>query len=122
LTQFSNIAQPRQAARQAHGGEEHLFLEALVVLADDGDLQLLARAEVREDTALAHLRDFGQRADRQALKPHVRSQAECRLQDGGAGLLALVQRACRTAAASAAGGGIEGGVGGRRVELRHGRV
>ena len=35
-------AQPRQAARLADGGEEHLFLEAGVVFADHRDLQLLA--------------------------------------------------------------------------------
>jgi hypothetical protein len=83
--------QPRLAARLLDGGEEHLFLEARVVLANDGDLQFLARTEVREDAGLAHLRDLGQRADGQALQPHVRGQAERGFQDRGACLLALVQ-------------------------------
>ena len=103
-------AQPRQAARLVHGGEEHLFLEARVVLADHGDLQFLARAEVREDARLAHLRHLGQRADRQALQPHVRGQAERRVQDGGARLLALVQGLRRGRAAAAVAGGGSGRV------------
>ena len=83
--------QPRLAARFLDGREEHLFLEACVVFANDGDLKFLARTEVGEDAGLAHHRDFGQRADGQTLQPHVRGQAECSLQDRGARLLALLQ-------------------------------
>ena len=61
-------AQPRQAARRAHRRAEHLFLELGVVLADDRDLQLLARAEMGEHARLAHPGHLGQRADRQAFE------------------------------------------------------
>ena len=40
--------QARQAARLAHGGVEHLVLEARVVFTDDRDLQFLARAKMGE--------------------------------------------------------------------------
>ena len=53
-------------------GVEHFLLEARVVLADHRDLQFLARAEVGEHARLAHLRDLGQRADRQALQADLR--------------------------------------------------
>src|SRR5882724_8780037 len=45
-------AQPRQATRLGHRGCEYFFFEARVVLADDRDLQLLARAKVGEDARL----------------------------------------------------------------------
>jgi hypothetical protein len=84
-------AQSRQAARLTHGRTEHLFLEPFVVLADDRDLQLFAGAEVGEDAGLAHAGDFGQGANRQALDAHLGSQAQGSVQDGSAGLLALVR-------------------------------
>jgi hypothetical protein len=96
-------AQAGQTAIFTQGGEEHLFLELGVVLPDDGDLQFFARAEVGEDARLAHLHDIGEGADRQALEPHVRGQAQGRLEDGGAGLLAFLQLA----------GGVSQGLGGR---------
>ena len=84
-------AQARQAARLLQRRVEHLFLEALVVLADHRDLQFLARAEVGEHARLAHLRDLGQRADGQAFQADLRGQAQRRVDDGGLGLLAFLQ-------------------------------
>ncbi len=91
-TQRSNSARSRgSAARFAHRREEHLFLEAAVVLADDGDLQLFARAEVGEHARLAHLRHVGQRPDGQAFQAHLRGQAQGGIEDGGARLQAFLQ-------------------------------
>ena len=44
-----------------------------------------------EHARLAHLRDLGQRADGQALQPDLGGQAEGGVDDGGLGLLPLVQ-------------------------------
>ena len=44
-----------------------------------------------EHARLAHLRDFGQGADRQAFQADLRGQPERRVDDGGLGLLALLQ-------------------------------
>ncbi|MNT21235.1 hypothetical protein D3C72_1565680 [compost metagenome] len=82
-------AQARQAARRLQGGEEHLLLEAGVVLAHHGNLQFLARAEVGEDARLAHLGDLGHGADRQALEPDLRGQRQRGVDDDGLGLLAF---------------------------------
>ena len=79
-------AQPRQAARRRHRRAEHLFLELGVVLADDRDLQLLARAEVGEDARLAHPGDLGQGADRQPFEADVRRERERGVDDRGARL------------------------------------
>ena len=87
--------QSRQAARFAHRGKENVFLELDVILADHRDLQLFARAEMREDARLAHVRDFGERADRQAFEAHVGSESERGVEDRRARLLALHQRALR---------------------------
>ena len=84
-------AQARQAARLLHGRVEDLFLETRVVFADHGDLQFLARAEMGEHARLAHLGDFGQGADGQAFQADLRGQAQRRIDDGGLGLLALLQ-------------------------------
>jgi hypothetical protein len=86
-------AHPRQPARLAHGGREDLGLEAAVVLAHHGDLQLLARAEVGEHARLALAHGLGQGADGQALQPHARGHAQGNGHDLGARLLALGQRA-----------------------------
>ena len=51
----------RQPARLEKRRHEDFLFEPVVVLADDRDLQFLARTEVGEDARLAHLRDFGQR-------------------------------------------------------------
>ena len=90
--QLANIARRRGRPRGSlQRRVEHLLLEALVVFAHHGDLQFLARAEVGEDARLAHLRDFGQRADRQAFQADLRGQAQGRVDDGRLGLLALLQ-------------------------------
>ena len=85
-------AQARQPTCLVHRGEENLVLEARVVFADDGDLQFLARAEVREHARLAHLRHFSERADGQPFEADLRGQAQRGVHDRGLGLLALVQR------------------------------
>jgi len=86
-------SQPRQAARLLHRRIEHLLLEARVVLVDDGDLEFLARAEVGEHARLAHAGGFGQRADRQPFQADLRRQRQRGVDDGGLGLLPLVQGA-----------------------------
>jgi hypothetical protein len=91
LNQRSYIARSR--GRRGHRRLEDLGLEFRVVLAHHRDLQLLARAEVREHARLAHLRDLGERADRQALEPHVRGQGQRGVENRGARLAALQQRA-----------------------------
>ena len=101
-------AQPRQAARRAHRGPEHLVLELRVVLADDRDLQLLARAEVGEHARLAHAGHLGQGADRQSLEADMRGERERRVENGGACLAAFHERADRRRISGAVGGGIVG--------------
>src|SRR5207253_8163222 len=54
-----------------------------------------SRAEMSEHARLAHVRDFGQRADRQPFEAHVGGQRKRGVEDGRAGLLALLQRALR---------------------------
>jgi len=66
-----------------------------VILANDRNLKLFTRAEVGEDARLAHLRDFGERADGQPFEAHVRRQRQGGLEDRGASLLPLEQRALR---------------------------
>ena len=100
--------QAGHAARRAHGGEEHFLLEARVVLADHRDLQLLARAEVGEHARLAHAHDVGQRPDGQTLEPDVRGQTQRGIDDGGLGLLPLVQRTLAAAARAGGAGGFGG--------------
>jgi hypothetical protein len=56
-----------------------------------GNLQFLARAEVRKDARLAHARGYGQRAYGQALEPGLGRQMQRRIEDVGLGLLPLVQ-------------------------------
>ena len=60
--------EPGQSARLSHGRAQDLVDEAAHVRLEHGQLQVLARAEVREDAALAHVHLVGQRADRQALQ------------------------------------------------------
>ena len=93
--QVEQRAQPRQPARLLHRGVEHLLLEPRVVLAHHRNLQLLARAEMREHARLAHLRDVGDGADRQALESRAGGQAEGGVQDHGAGVLPLQERTRR---------------------------
>jgi hypothetical protein len=89
--QFEQRAQARQAARLAHGRVEHLLLEARVVLADHRDLQFLARAEVGEHAGLAHPVTSASAPMLKPFQPDLRGQAQRRVDDGGLGLLALVQ-------------------------------
>ena len=88
-------AQPRQAALGLHGRHEDLVLELGVILGDDRDLQLLARAEVGENTRLAHPRHLGEGADRQSLEADLRCQAERCVENRGPGLLAFEERTRR---------------------------
>lgn len=81
--------QTRQAARQRQHGREALGLEATVILLDHSNLNILARAEMREHPALAHASAFGQHTDGQALQPLARCQIQGNIENGGAGLLTL---------------------------------
>src|SRR6185369_1117521 len=108
-------SQAWQAARQRERRAEYLLLELAVVFADDRDLQLLARAEVGEDSRLAHPGDFGEDADRQALEAVVGGERERSVENRRTRLPALEERSdgrCRA-----------GGVAGKVVEQggrRHG--
>jgi len=82
-------AQTGQTARLGQGGLENLFFKAPVILAYHRDLQLLARAEVRKHTRLAHVHHLGQSANGQPLEPNLRSQCQSRIHDGRLGLLPL---------------------------------
>ena len=83
--------QPGQAARLLHGGAQHVVDEALHVLLQHGQLQVLARAEVREHPALAHLHLVGERADRQPFEPVARGDPHRRLDDRRTRHLALAR-------------------------------
>ena len=74
-------AQARQAAALVHRRVEHFLFEAVVVFADDADLQLLARAEMREDAAFAHLHAFREQPDGQAFEPVAGRQFQCGIQN-----------------------------------------
>jgi hypothetical protein len=88
-------AKARKAARRRERRKEHFLLETCVILAHHRDLQFLARTEVGEDARLAHLGDFGHRADRQAFEPDLRRQCQCGIDDHGLGLLAFLGGAGR---------------------------
>src|SRR5207245_1397643 len=85
----SRRARARPPAACSPRRAKHLCLELGVALAHDRDLQLLARAEVREHARLAHARDLGQGADREPLETDVRRERERCVENGGARLLAL---------------------------------
>jgi hypothetical protein len=76
-------AQARQAARQRQARQQHVLDEALLVGLEHRDLQVLARAEVREHAALGHLHAFGQGADGQALEADARRQLKRGRHDRG---------------------------------------
>ena len=78
-----------QAAGLLQARQEHLVLEAAVVVLDDRDLQVLARAEVREHAALRHLHAVGDQADRQPLEPVAAREIERGIEDRGTGLFAF---------------------------------
>src|SRR5690606_2121702 len=83
----------RLESRKAAGGgkrwHQHVGHEAALVLLEHGELQIVARTEVREDAALRHLQALGQRADRQSLEPLPGGKLERGIDDRGAGLLSL---------------------------------
>ena len=81
--------QAGQATRSGHGGEEHLFLKTLVVLAHHRNLQLFTRTEVGKHARLAHLHDFGHGTDAQTLQPNMGGQPQSRIDNGSACLLPL---------------------------------
>ena len=67
-TQRSNSARRRGRPRGSFiAGKKTSSSKTQVVFPDHRDLQFLARAEVGEDTRLAHLHHLGQRTDRQGL-------------------------------------------------------
>ncbi len=79
----------RQTARLAQARKEHLVFETMVVLADDLDLQVFARSEVREHAALAHLHALGQQADRQPLQPVTAGEVQSSFKYRGTRLFAF---------------------------------
>src|SRR5205085_9414457 len=120
------IEQRPQPWQPALGGErwpEHLFLELAVVLADDRDLQLLARAEVGEDARLAHPGLFGERADREALEADARGKRERSVENGGTRLLPLEERPHRRRSRGRIAGAVVGerGIEGHGGSERNGR-
>ena len=72
--------------------------------------------EVGEHAGLAHLHDLGQRADGQAFKTDLRGQAQRRIDDGGFGLLTLLQRAAGVGIGTGALGGTGDGHGRRDAQ------
>ena len=85
--------QAGQATAFFHGRVKNTGLKAVVVLADDGNLQFFARTKVGEHARLAHARDFGHGANGQALQADLRGQAQGRVDDGRLGLLAFDEHA-----------------------------
>ncbi|ABA48670.1 hypothetical protein BURPS1710b_0856 [Burkholderia pseudomallei 1710b] len=81
--------QARQTARLAQARKEHLVLETMVVLSHDFDLQIVARSEVREHAALAHLHTLGQQADRQTFQPVPAGKVQCCFEYRGTRLFAF---------------------------------
>lgn len=109
-------AQTGQPALGLQRGIEHLLLEAVVVLADHGNLQLFAGAEMGKHTGFAHLRGFGQATDRQAFQPVVHGQLQGHIHDVGLGLQAFGGNAVpRCRAARFTIGGRAAGDGGENV-------
>ena len=83
--------EPRQSARLCDRRPQHFVDEPLHVRFQHCELQLFARAEVREHAALAHLHRIGQRADRQAFEPLAARRQKRSLDDRRARHLALAR-------------------------------
>src|SRR5262245_21008434 len=84
-------AQPRHPARLRQGGDEHRLAELLAPALEHRELQLLARAEMREQARLRHPGRRGERADREALEPELARDPHGLVEDRGARLLAFGQ-------------------------------
>ena len=96
-------SQPRQAARAGDRRAQHDVDETGRVLLQHRELKLLARAEVGEHAALAHVQPLGQRPDRQSLQTLAAGDRERLLDNGGARALALARMALGGRAGSGAG-------------------
>src|SRR5690606_2054842 len=81
--------EPLEAARHRQAGGGDILGEAALVLLPDGNLEVLARAEVGEDPARGHAHALGQRADREAFEAMAGGLLEGRIDDGRPGMLAL---------------------------------
>jgi hypothetical protein len=82
-------AQARQPTRLAQAREKHLVFKTTVVFAHDLDLQILARPEMREHTAFAHLHALGQEPNRQTFQSVAACQIECCIENRDARLFAF---------------------------------
>ena len=81
--------QARQAARLLDAREEDFLFEAVVVELDHFELQVFARAEVREHAGLAHAHAVGQQADGQAFEAVAACEFQRHVQDRCPCLLAF---------------------------------
>ena len=79
-------AQARQAARRLQRRDEHGLGETGRRVLDRRDLQLLARAEMREQAALGQARALGQAADGQRFEAGRARLRQSGIEDGRAGL------------------------------------
>ena len=81
--------QAGQAALDLQHRHEHLLAVKLRGMLEHRELQLLARAEMREQAGLRHARGVGQTADGQALETELARDIEGFVEDRGARLLAF---------------------------------
>ena len=82
-------AQPLEPGRRNQRGLEHLLAEDRAGDLDRCELQLLLRAEVREEPALAHAHGIGQAGDREAVQAVDRGELRGLAQDRVATSLAV---------------------------------
>ena len=82
-------AQARQAPVDLEDRREHELAVALRGVLEHGELQILARAEMGEEPGLRHPGRFGERTDRQVVKPGPADQAQRFVEDRGSGALTL---------------------------------
>ena len=82
-------AQPRQPALDLQHRHEHLLAVALRRVLQHRELQVLARAEVREQARLRHAGGLRQAADRQSFEPEAARDLERLVEDRCPRLFAL---------------------------------
>src|SRR5258706_7451181 len=87
--------QPGETAWLLQAWKENVFDETPLVLFQHGDLQILARAEVREHAALRHLEALGNEPDGQALQAGTPRQLERCGHDSSTGLFAFAHEESR---------------------------
>src|SRR5205814_9426484 len=81
--------QARITARFAESGTKNFADETLARGLDRGELQILFRSEMREESALRHLEIFGETSDRQPFQAFERGEIDGSFEDRCARPLSL---------------------------------